>query len=94
MRLYVHYYGLTTDRLYTLVFMGWLGSVLVLLAATVLRGRGRLFVAGSAASALVLLARAATSSSPTSSWRAWTSGAPRARRARPTPRSTSVTSRA
>ena len=24
MRLYVHYYGLTTDRLYTLVFMGWL----------------------------------------------------------------------
>jgi hypothetical protein len=56
MRLYVHYYGLTTERLYTLVFMGWLGIVLLLLAATVLRGRGRLFVAGSAVSALVLLA--------------------------------------
>ena len=55
MRLYVHYYGLTTDRLYTLVFMGWLAIVLVLLTATVLRGRGRLFVAGSAVSALVLL---------------------------------------
>ena len=56
MRLYVHYYGLTTDRLYTLVFMGWLAIVLVLLTATVLRGRGRLFVAGSAVSALVMLA--------------------------------------
>ncbi|MBW8769475.1 MAG: DUF4173 domain-containing protein [Gemmatimonadetes bacterium] len=55
MRLYVHYYGLTTDRLYTLVFMGWLAIVLVLLTATVLRGRGRLFVAGSAVSALGLL---------------------------------------
>jgi len=55
MRLYVHYYGLTTDRLYTLVFMGWLGIVLLLLTATVLRGRGRPFVAGSAVSALVLL---------------------------------------
>jgi len=55
MRLYVHYYGLTTDRLYTLVFMGWLGIVLLLLTATVLRGRGRLFVAGSAISALALL---------------------------------------
>ena len=56
MRLYVHYYGLTTDRLYTLVFMGWLAIVLVLLTVTVLRGRGRLFVAGSAVSALGLLA--------------------------------------
>jgi len=55
MRLYVHYYGLTNDRLYTLVFMGWLGIVLLLLTATVLRGRGRLFVAGSAISALALL---------------------------------------
>ncbi len=56
MRLYVHYYGLTTDRLYTLVFMGWLAIVLLLLSVTVLRGRGRMFVAGSVASALVLLA--------------------------------------
>ncbi|HEX7978518.1 MAG TPA: DUF4173 domain-containing protein [Gemmatimonadaceae bacterium] len=56
MRLYVHYYGLTTDRLYTLVFMGWLAIVLVLLTVTVLRGRGHLFVAGSVVAALVLLA--------------------------------------
>jgi hypothetical protein len=56
MRLYVHYYGLTTDRLYTLVFMAWLAIVLVLLTATVLRDRGRPFVAASAVSALVLLA--------------------------------------
>ena len=55
MRLYVHYYGLTTERLYTLVFMGWLAIVLVLLAATVLRDRGRTFVAGSVISALTLL---------------------------------------
>ena len=55
MRLYVHYYGLTTERLYTLVFMGWLGIVLALLAATVLRGRGRTFVAGSIVAALTLL---------------------------------------
>ena len=55
MRLYVHYYGLTTERLYTLVFMGWLTIVLALLAATVLRGRGRAFAAGSLVSALTLL---------------------------------------
>jgi hypothetical protein len=55
MRLYVHYYGLTTERLYTLVFMGWLAIVLALLAATVLRDHGRTFVAGSVISALALL---------------------------------------
>ena len=55
MRLYVHYYGLTTERLYTLVLMGWLTIVLALLAATVLRDRGRTFVAGSVVSALALL---------------------------------------
>lgn len=55
MRLYVHFYGLTTERLYTLVFMGWLAIVLALLATTVLRGRGRAFVGGSVISALVLL---------------------------------------
>jgi hypothetical protein len=55
MRLYVHYYGLTTDRLYTLVIMGWLTFVLLLLAATVLRDRGRAFVAGSVLSALAVL---------------------------------------
>ena len=55
MRLYVQYYGLTAERLYTLVFMGWLAIVLALLTFTVLRGRGRTFVAGSVVSALTLL---------------------------------------
>jgi hypothetical protein len=55
MRLYVHYYGLTLDRFYPLVFMGWLAIVLVWLALTVLRGRGRLFVAGAVASGLAVL---------------------------------------
>jgi hypothetical protein len=55
MRLYVQYYGLTSERLYTLVFMGWLTIVLALLAVTVLRGRGRPFVAGSVVAALTLL---------------------------------------
>jgi hypothetical protein len=55
MRLYVHYYGLSVDRLTTLVFMGWLLFVLAWLAATVLRDHGRTFVAGSVLSALALL---------------------------------------
>jgi hypothetical protein len=46
MKLYVHYYGLTTERFYPLVLMGWLAVVLAWLALTVLRGNGRLFVAG------------------------------------------------
>jgi hypothetical protein len=56
MQLYVHYYGLTIDRLNTLVFMGWLGVVLVWLTITVLRGWGRPFVAGAALSGIVTLA--------------------------------------
>ena len=56
MRLYVHYFGLSTDRLTTLVFMGWLLFVLALLALTVLRGRGRAFVGGSVLSGLTVLA--------------------------------------
>jgi hypothetical protein len=55
MRMYVHYYGLTTDRFSTLVFMGWLAFVLALFAATVLRDRGRTFVAGSVLSGLLTL---------------------------------------
>lgn len=55
LRLYVHYYGLTTDRLYPLVLMGWLVLVLVLLATTVLRDRHRLFVAGAVISGLATL---------------------------------------
>ena len=56
LRLYVHYYGLTTDRLYALVFMGWLTVVLVWLTFTVLRGAGRSFVAGATVSGLATLA--------------------------------------
>jgi hypothetical protein len=52
----VHYYGLTTERLYPLVFMAWLGAVLVWLAFTVLRGKGRPFIAGVAISGLAVLA--------------------------------------
>ncbi|MEP7001557.1 MAG: DUF4173 domain-containing protein, partial [bacterium] len=56
MQLYVHYFGLTVDRFYPLVFMGWLGLVLVWLALTVLRGQGRTFIAGVAVSGLTVLA--------------------------------------
>lgn len=56
MKLYVQYYGLTLDRLDTLVFMGWLGFVLVWLSGTVMRGRERQFLAGAMISALVVLA--------------------------------------
>lgn len=56
MRLYLQYYGLSADRLYALVFMTWLGVVLVWLALTILRGRDRLFAGGSIVSALFALA--------------------------------------
>jgi hypothetical protein len=56
MRLYVHYYGLTTERFYPSVFMLWLGVVLIWLALTVLRGWPRPFIAGAAISALGALA--------------------------------------
>jgi hypothetical protein len=56
MRLYVQYYGLTTDRFYPMVFMAWLAVVLVWLALTVLRGKGRAFAAGSVVTGLVTLA--------------------------------------
>ena len=46
MRLYVNYFGLTTDRFYTLAIMAWLGVVLIWLAATTLRGRERHFIGG------------------------------------------------
>jgi hypothetical protein len=56
MRLYVHYYGLTLERFYPLVFMAWLAIVLGWMTLTVLRDRGRMFVAGAVVSALVILA--------------------------------------
>jgi len=46
MQLYMSIYGLSMDRLFATVFMGWLAIVFVWFAATVLRGRERLFAAG------------------------------------------------
>lgn len=46
MRLYQAAYGMTMDRLFATVFMGWLAIVFVWFAATVLRGRSHRFVAG------------------------------------------------
>jgi hypothetical protein len=56
MKLYVHYYGMTTERFYPLIVMVWLTAVLVWLAITVLRDWGRPFVAGTVISGLVTLA--------------------------------------
>ena len=41
MRLYVQYYGISTDRLFATAFMIWLAIVFVWLACTVLRSRPR-----------------------------------------------------
>ncbi len=46
MKLYVHFYGISTDRLYATAFMIWLAIVFVWLSITVLRSRPRLFAAG------------------------------------------------
>lgn len=46
MQLYMSVYGLSMDRLLATVFMGWLAIVFVWFAATILRGRERLFTAG------------------------------------------------
>lgn len=46
MNLYIHYYGISTDRLYASAFMIWLAIVFAWLAVTVLRGRPRAFAAG------------------------------------------------
>ena len=55
MRLYVLYFGLTTDRLYALVLMAWLAIVFVCMALTVLRGWSRPFAAMTVVSAYVTL---------------------------------------
>jgi hypothetical protein len=55
LRLYVHYYGLTIDRFYPLVFMGWLSFVLACLALTVLRGRPRMFAGAATIAGLLVL---------------------------------------
>jgi hypothetical protein len=55
MQLYADMYGLTHDRLYASVFMGWIGTVLGLFAGTVLFGSGRHFVLATSLSAFAFL---------------------------------------
>lgn len=55
MRLYVQYYGISTDRLYATAFMIWLAFVFVWFALTVLRSRPRPFAAGAVVSGFVVL---------------------------------------
>ena len=55
LKLYVHFYGLTVERIYPLAFIAWLVFLLVWTAVTVLRGRGDQFVAGTLISALATL---------------------------------------
>jgi hypothetical protein len=55
MKMYVHYYGLTTERLYPTVFMLWLATVIVWLAITVLRDWPRPFIGGAVISGLTFL---------------------------------------
>lgn len=55
MRLYVHYYGISTDRLYATAFMIWLAIVFVWLGFTVLRSRPRTFATGLVVSEFVVL---------------------------------------
>jgi hypothetical protein len=53
--LYVRYYGLTIQRVYPLVFLGWLTIVLGWLCVTVLRGWPRPFLAGAVISGFITL---------------------------------------
>jgi hypothetical protein len=55
MRLYVQYYGISTDRLYASAVMIWLALVFVWLAFTVLRARPRTFAAGLVVSGFAVL---------------------------------------
>jgi hypothetical protein len=55
MRLYVGYFGLTTDRLYATALMLWLGLVFGAMTLTVLRGRTRLFAASAVLSGFLTL---------------------------------------
>jgi hypothetical protein len=55
MMLYIHFYGISADRLYASAFMIWLAVVFVWLALTVLRARSRTFAAGFVASGFILL---------------------------------------
>lgn len=55
MRLYVHYYGISTDRLFATAFMIWLVILFAWLALTVLRDRPRRFTLGMVASGFLVL---------------------------------------
>lgn len=55
MKLYVDHFGLTTDRLYAMAMMAWLGIVFIAMARTVLRGWARPFAAMTVISAFVTL---------------------------------------
>jgi Domain of unknown function (DUF4173) len=55
MKMYVHFYGLTTERFYPTVLMLWLATVVVWLAITVLRDWGRPFVGGAVISGMAFL---------------------------------------
>jgi hypothetical protein len=55
LKLYVHFYGLTVERIYPLAFIAWLVFLLFWTAATVLRNRGDRFVAGTLLSAFATL---------------------------------------
>lgn len=46
LRLYVHEFGLTTDRVYAAAAMTWIAFTLALYAGTVVRGRPRRFASG------------------------------------------------
>jgi hypothetical protein len=56
MLMYVDAYGLTADRLYATVFMGWIGLLLIWFAVTALYGDGRRFGFGAIASGFAVLA--------------------------------------
>jgi len=56
MLLYTEAYGLTHDRFYASVFMGWIGTVLGLFAGTVLFGSGRNFVFAASLSGFAFMA--------------------------------------
>lgn len=55
MKLYVQYYGISTDRLYATAVMVWLAIVFVWLAVTVLRSRPSFFATGLVASGFGVL---------------------------------------
>jgi Domain of unknown function (DUF4153) len=56
MSVYVSVYGLSTDRIYAIAFMSWIGILLGWFAVTVLRGARKRFAFGAVVSGLVVLA--------------------------------------